>query len=230
MRIFLIFLILAAGGAGLLLGKKEKISQLDDINLSQFPVIENKTFAIIVYACNQSAWCEKALRSIFEQDYDYYRVIFIDDASNDNTLEKAKNFIIDRGEEHRVILIHNEKREGFAQSLQRAVDGCLDKEIALLVESKDWFVHSSILSHLNEAYQDPSVWLVFSSAIEYPSYAKLEPSHLAAPCSFYAGMMKQVQLNENYRPELREMAQGHIRCLSEPSLFSNCASGTQKKI
>ena len=228
MRIFLIFLILAAGGAGLILGKKQKIS-LDETNLSQFPVVENKTFAIIVYACNQSPWCEKTLCSIFEQDYDYYRVIFIDDASNDNTVEKAKNFIIDQGEEHRVVLIQNEKREGLASSLQRAIDGCLDKEIALLIDAKDWFVHSSILSELNEAYQDPSVWLVFSSSIQYPSYHKADPLHPDASCSFYAGMMKQIQPNENYRSALREMAQGHIRCLSKPALFSNSASGPQKK-
>src|SRR5690606_27973362 len=106
---------------------------------------------------------------IFEQDYEFYRVIFIDDGSSDDTLEKARQFIVENQQDHRVILIRNESSLGPIASFYRAVDNCLDREIIVPLEAKDWFTHSMVLSRLNRVYQNPNTWLSLCQSIQYPS-------------------------------------------------------------
>src|SRR6185295_19211173 len=55
-----------------------------------FPLTEEKPFALIVYAYKNGKICERTLKSIFEQEYDRFRVIFIDDGSKDGTFEKVQ--------------------------------------------------------------------------------------------------------------------------------------------
>src|SRR5690349_8329466 len=68
---------------------------------SHIPVAEFKPFTVVLYAHNDSAWCQRALQSLFEQDYDHYRLIVIDDGSHDKTLEVIKTFVLDRHHEQR---------------------------------------------------------------------------------------------------------------------------------
>jgi len=77
-----------------------------------FPITEHKSFVFVMYAHNQSAWCERSLSSIFEQDYDHYRIIVVDDGSSDGTGGKIKQFITENNCEAKVIVIHNETKTG----------------------------------------------------------------------------------------------------------------------
>lgn len=135
-----------------------------------FPIVEHKSFVFVVYAYNGSAWCEKTLRSIFEQDYDHYRVVWIDDGSVDNTYLKAKQYILDNALEEKVILIRNEEPQGRNTCLARAVDGCLDREIVVPLDTHVWLSSPKVLEELNAAYQNPDVWAVQGQILEYPSY------------------------------------------------------------
>jgi glycosyltransferase involved in cell wall biosynthesis len=200
----------------------------------EWPVTERKSFAILLYAHNQTLWCERALRSIFEQEYDHYRVIVIDDGSVDGTGEKAKQFIVDNNQEAKVILIRNEAKWGPVASLYRAIDSCLDREVVLPLDAKDWLAHPHVLSRLNAAYQNPDVWLTAAPVIEYPSYAIQPPREL----SFYAALFKQIQLQDlfqnghfttasaSYLTPLMQMAAGRVRQMEEPLAFLNTASPT----
>lgn len=200
-----------------------------------FPVAEHKSFAIVIYAHNQALWCERALRSVFEQDYDHYRIFLIDDGSLDSTGEKAKRFIADNNQKERVTLMRNETPLGKAASLYRAIDSCLDKEIVISLDAKDWLAHPAVLNRLNAAYQNPDVWLTTGQAIDYPSY-DIEQSTLA---SFYAALFKQIRLADLYKNgqfattaaaylmPLTDLAGGRIRRMQEPIVFSNRVSPTK---
>ncbi len=138
---------------------------------AHFAVEEHKSFVIVVASYNNEEWAEKNLRSIFEQKYDNYRVIYIDDASKDGTFAKVKQNITKYQQWHRVDLIHNEYNRGAVENIYRAVRSCLDEEIVVLLDGDDWFPHEHVLERLNEAYADPSVWLTYGSYVEYPSYS-----------------------------------------------------------
>jgi glycosyltransferase involved in cell wall biosynthesis len=202
----------------------------------EFALTEYKSFVVILYSYNQADWCERALRSVFEQDYDHYRVIVIDDGSIDHTEAKAKKFIVDMNQDEKVILIRNENRLGPLVSFYRAVDNCLDKEIVIPLQAKDWFVSPLALKKLNQAYQNPEVWLTLSQAIEYPSYAIREEGQT----SYYAALFKQLRLkdlfakghfathSEAYLTPLKQMSSGRIRTLKEPIIFWNSAIQTKE--
>src|ERR1700723_2053814 len=60
-----------------------------------FPVTEEKQFAAVVYSYKNAKVSERVLKSIFEQEYDHFRVIFFDDASQDGTFEKVQSFVLE---------------------------------------------------------------------------------------------------------------------------------------
>src|SRR3990167_1367437 len=213
-RVIVFLFLLAAAATGIWMSHKpQKEPQSLSLLLPQidpgksFPLVEHKSFALILYAHNQATWIERTLRSIFEQEHDYLRVILMDDGSTDGTSEKAQSFIVDAKQEHRVILIRNETALGPVACLYRAIDSCLDREIVIPLDAKDWLVNPFVLSRLNAVYQNPQVWLTLGQSIQYPSYEipelpNLDPKRiekqgyigfdLSGPCSFYAGLFKKI--------------------------------------
>lgn len=185
----------------------------------EFPVVEHKSFVIVVYAHNQALWCERALRSIFEQDYDHYRVVLIDDGSTDGTAEVAKQFIIDNNQSEKVVLLRNQTKLGRIASLSPVVEACLDREIVVPLDAKDWLSSPMTLNQLNGAYQNPDVWVAFGQAIDYPSYKIGE----AMQISYYATLFKEIEQVDDYLPLLVEKAGGRVRKLGEPIGFFNTA-------
>ena len=50
--------------------------------------------SIIIRTKNEERWIEQCLKKIFDQNYDNFEVILVDNNSKDNTLKKAKKFPI----------------------------------------------------------------------------------------------------------------------------------------
>ncbi len=238
-RLILVFLV-ALGGFwfGKTPQPKKSKSSIVVHPETDFPIVEHKSFVVVIYAHNQALWCERALRSIFEQDYDHYRVVLVDDGSTDRTVEKANQFIVDNNQADKVILIHNETRIGEPASLYRAIDGCLDREIIIPLNAKDWFSSPLALNRFNVAYQNPDVWMSFAQSIDYPSYEIAK----ATQTSYYAALFKQIRLADLYQnghftssldaylTPLIQMSGGRIRHLSEPLAFCNLASPVKMEI
>lgn len=131
---------------------------------------QGKTFVVIIPSYNNSPWCERNLNSVFDQKYENYRVIYIDDCSTDDTYQKTAAIIKKRSQDERVTLVHNEKNLGAMYNLYRAIMGCRDDEIAVILDGDDWFGHEQVLNRLNEAYADRKVWMTYGSYLDYPSY------------------------------------------------------------
>jgi len=228
-------------GEGATLKKKKETVRLPSAPRPQadFPVREDKPIALIVYGYKNGKTCEKTLRSIFEQDYDHYRIVFFDDASQDGTFEKVQSYVLENQQDHRVILIQNAERLGPVACLYRALSTLSDKEIAVPLDAKDWLAHPKVLSRLNHVYQNPDVWLTMASPLLYPSYvqtpieAKSDHLQPQTPVSFYAALFKQIRLadlvqegrfvnsKEAYLKPLFHMSWGRCRALNEPLFFSN---------
>lgn len=178
------------------------------------PIGIEKPFVFVIPSYNNAEWCEKNLRSVFEQNYDNYRVIYIDDSSTDGTDVKVKNFILENKKEEKVQFLHNEKNLGAMANLFQAVHSCKNDEIVVVLDGDDWLAHENVLSKLNEVYADSSVWMTYGSYVEYLSYAKgscarpipegvirknsirkykWTTSHLR---TFYASLFKKVKLKD----------------------------------
>lgn len=215
-------LIFALMIGGIWLGRTPR-----EVKREEFPVVEHKSFVIVLYGHNMADWCERALTSVFEQDYDHYRVIFIDDASTDGTVEKVKQFVLANHQEEKVVLIRSETGMGRVASLYRAVDTCLDREIVVPLDAKDWLATQGVLEKLNGVYQNPDVWLVESPLIDYPSYEWEAERQV----SFYAALFKQIRVEDlvkkvhpmAYLAPLKKMGEGRVAQMEAPAAFLNRA-------
>lgn len=176
---------------------------------------EEKPFVLIIPSYNNSAFVEKNLRSVFTQNYKNYRVIYIDDHSSDDTYSKAKKLIHNLDQEKRTTLIHNAQNQGALSNLYNAIHSCADHEIVILIDGDDFLAHENVLSILNEAYQDPNVWMSYGNFLDYPSYKQFPVCCKPLPESvikknsyrkyewvtthlrtFYASLFKKVALND----------------------------------
>ena len=129
-------------------------------------------FVFIVPSHNNALWYEKNLTSIFMQKYTNYHVIYIDDASTDNTANLVESFVKQHGMEQKVTLIRNEQRMHMAYNRYKAVHLCADTDICLALDGDDWMPHENVLSVYNAAYKDKNVWLTYGRYKTYPRGAE----------------------------------------------------------
>jgi len=207
-----------------------------------FPVTEEKPFTVVIPSFNNEAFVEQNLHSVFSQDYANYRVVYIDDASTDGTLEKALHLIQELGQENRTTLITNKTNQGSLSNLYQVIQNCPDHEIIVRLDGDDFLAHNKVLSTLNKAYANPNTWLTYGSSLTYPSYRpdpewslplaekKIRQGKLPPPpYTFYAALFKQIKLEDlfyrgHFYPmgvdmaivyPLLEMAKGHIQPISD---------------
>lgn len=159
---------------------------------------QQKPIVVIVPSYNTEKWCSHALRSILNQNYENYRVIFIDDSSQDDTLNCAFSFL----REYKIpftsitfddsnwplkesvglfknrlsiignqkwIIIHNKNRSFALANIYKAVFSCPDDAIIVLLDGDDWLAHPRVFLELNKIYSKKNVWLTHGSFIEYPT-------------------------------------------------------------
>ena len=196
------------------------------ISLSKLekPAVEYP-FVILIYASNPGDNAARSLRSALEQQYKQFRVIYIDDHSEDGSYEKGKHFIENNDHDRRVQFIREDVKKGKTQSLYYAIHGCDDQEIIILLDARDSLAHEYVLNWLNRAYyEDPiaycedPIWMTYGGACLFPLFKHLgarkdipdrvyqrnnfreyalSHSFTYRPLqSFYAGLFKQIRLED----------------------------------
>ena len=151
---------------------------------------------IVVPSYNNEKWCAKNLTSILHQHYDNYRILYVDDASCDQTVaevenllkkenidyrivefdpaltplkEDVENFILQiNKEQHFFTLIRNKNRTGALANLYRMIHSCKDNEIIVTVDGDDWLSHENVLNKLNQTYQSATIWFTHGTLQEFP--------------------------------------------------------------
>ncbi len=170
---------------------------------------QNKSFVIVTASYNNKDWYEQNLRSIFNQTYPHWRLIYIDDCSPDGTGDLVEHYIAQNSIEHKVTLIKNKERRYALPNQYDAVCSCLPHEIVVMVDGDDWLVDEQVLSYLNEVYSDLDVWMTYGQYKTYPENKKgiaqqipLDiiaqntfrefPCRASAPRTFYAWLFQKI--------------------------------------
>lgn len=128
----------------------------------------NKSFVIITASYKNAEWYKRNLDSLFNQKYENYRIIYIDDASPDGTGALVQDYIHECDQEKRVTLICNKERLGAVANIYNAAHMCKPDEIILIVDGDDWLAHDNVLNKLNEIYQDSNVWATYGQFMWFP--------------------------------------------------------------
>jgi glycosyltransferase involved in cell wall biosynthesis len=184
---------------------------LDSIDLMQVPLINNERHIVVVIASyNNLYYVLKNLKSVLDQNYSNYHVIYIDDCSTDATLTVAKRYVARRKKSDKVHFIHNEKRMNALYNQYTAVTLCRDTDLIVILDGDDWLANNYVLSYLNNVYSDNKTWLTYGQFTQYPTghqgWGKPMPEKVIkqngfreyemAPChlrTFYAGLFKQIK-------------------------------------
>lgn len=180
--------------------------------LPLFPLVEEKPFVVVIASYNNEAVCKRNLKSVFEQNYSNYRVIYIDDCSTDRTYEIVKSYIEECGKQEIVTLIRNETRQLKTPNLYKAYHSCKNHEIIICLDGDDWLAHNEVFKKVNRHYQNPDVWITHGSCLVYPKMDRTAGAPLPKISSlslrnqgvfeismlrtFYAGLFKQIKLKD----------------------------------
>lgn len=126
--------------------KQTKITEAD-----WFKLPEKKQFkiAIIVPNYNYSHTLEKCLKSILNQTYEQYEIIFIDDMSTDNSVEIAKSLL---KPPHKVIQLKQKRLNGGARN-EAYLYLSNDIDYVYYVDSDDWLYDENALEKINNKLQ-----------------------------------------------------------------------------
>ena len=137
--------------------QKEYYEYLKGEQIKELPKTKgNKQYkiSIIVPNYNNEQWIEKSLKSIRNQTYKNYEIIFIDDCSTDNSVEIAKKYA------DKVITLKQKRLNGGARN-----EGYLhisnDTDYIYYLDSDDWLATENALEKINENLQgEPEVLFV----------------------------------------------------------------------
>ena len=132
-------------------------------------VIENKnnTFVFIIPSYNNELYYKKNLDSIFKQNYPFYRIIYTDDASTDNTYNLVKKYIIDEGFQHKTTLIKNDVNMKQAYTRYIMYNMCQDDEICCMLDGDDWLFDENVLTKLNDLYKANNLLISYGQFYYY---------------------------------------------------------------
>lgn len=178
--------------------------------LSEIPIEEQLPFVLLIYGHNSAKWIKPNLASVFKQNYKNFRIIYVDDASQDETSKMIKTYLEGQYPDNFQLISHK-KHQGKLKVLYTVINDCMDKEIVVLLDGKDWLVNEWVISNLCKTYTDNDIWLTYGSCVPYPQGCNIgirtaptpdeivEKRHfrkvfLFMPLrSFYAWLFKQIE-------------------------------------
>lgn len=176
---------------------------------SAFGQENEKPIVVVIPSYNNQQWYKKNLNSLFQQNYENYSVIYIDDCSSDGTGNLVEKYVDECNQNKRFTLIKNENRQGALYNIYHAVHSCNDTDIIIIYDGDDWFPHGEVLNIINQEYQSNQTWLTYGTFVSHPDgktsghskpfsqhvieknlfRTQTHPSHLR---TFYAWLFKKI--------------------------------------
>ena len=150
-----------------ILDEEQSIINMYSMNYDKNSV--QKPMVIIIPSYNNAVWYKRNLDSIFMQHYENYRIIYVNDASRDETDSLVQNYIVLNHQTHRVTYINNPERKGCPlANIWYALSLCKPEEIAMILDGDDWFANENVLAFINDVYKDQDVWLTYGQFAVFP--------------------------------------------------------------
>ncbi len=122
-----------------------------------------KNFVILIASYNNEQFAKHNIISAL-QNYpeSHYRIIFIDDCSQDNTLAIAINILEQHQRQHLVTIFHNTERKGALYNHYYGIHNYIkDEEIVVILDGDDQLAHANVLTFLNDVYSKNDIWLTY---------------------------------------------------------------------
>lgn len=125
-----------------------KKANINDKDWNKLPEIKKNKFGIIIPNCNYEEWIDKCIGSIVEQTYKNYEVIFVDDCSTDNSVDKVENYV-DKAN-IKIIKLKQKRLNGGARN-EAYLHLSDDVDYVMYIDSDDWLLNEDALEQINRA-------------------------------------------------------------------------------
>jgi glycosyltransferase involved in cell wall biosynthesis len=120
-------------------------------------------FKIITPSYNNAEWIEYNIASILNQTYTNYEVLYIDDASTDDTYDKVFD-IVGKLPNWKVVRnpINIGATRNYFENLNTFVDG---DDIVIHLDGDDWFYDEFVLENINKFYNEKDCWMSYGGFV-----------------------------------------------------------------
>ena len=178
----------------------------------------DKKFVILTASYNNIDYYKWNLDSVFDQTYENWELIYIDDLSTDGTREAVSQYIQKKGFQDKVRFVANTDKCYCLKNYYREIHKVPDDSIIVTLDGDDAFSETTALEYLNKIYSNPDVWYTYGNFDYYPQGS----TELANPItlkpfpkevvednsfreydwnihhlrSFYAGLFKKIKLED----------------------------------
>lgn len=120
--------------------------------------LKNK-MKIIIPFYNASSFIEKSMMSALTQKYNNFTVIFIDDASTDDSWTKLPH------NNSKAICIKNEVNTTALPNIHKAImEYCEPNDIVVLLDGDDYLPNNKVLQYINDFYCQNDCWIMYGQA------------------------------------------------------------------
>ncbi|NGX39371.1 MAG: hypothetical protein KR126chlam1_00697 [Chlamydiae bacterium] len=125
------------------------------------PSSVEKPFVIVIPSYNDTDSYKDTLQSVFQQNYQNYRILYIADAPQIDTTNAVQSFIEQKSQKKRCILMRTGEKDGPLACISQAIFSCDQSEIILVLNTGDSLGDPDVLSYLNALYADSNVWATY---------------------------------------------------------------------
>ena len=119
------------------------------VSIQLLCIVPQKPIVILTASYNNKDWLDRNLTSVFAQKYDNWRLIYINDASTDDTGKLVQEYFKTNNCWDKVTFIDNKKRKGHLSNQYNAIHSCDPKELVIILDGDDWFAHNNVLNYIN---------------------------------------------------------------------------------
>jgi len=118
----------------------------------------NPKFTVVIPTYNRAPFIEKAIESVRKQSFQHWKILIIDDASTDDTVEIIQPYL----EDSRIRLITLPENKGISHVMNLALDE-IDTPYFVQLDSDDWLSkHALRCFHLMSS-KDPQAALLYGN-------------------------------------------------------------------
>ena len=105
-------------------------------------------FRIVMPNYNNAEWIDKCLESIQNQTFQDYKVVIVDDASTDNSVEVIERMLNDK-----IVFIPSKEKLWNGGARNRGLIEPIESEYTLFLDSDDWFENENCLQLIYDTIQ-----------------------------------------------------------------------------
>lgn len=140
-------------------------------NWDKIPKAKDYKFAIIVPNCNNDhgyyknkTYLQNCIESVLNQTYKNFKLIIVDDMSNDTSIETIKSYKDDR-----IVLIQNKRKRYNGGSRNVGIEYALNNVVFdyfCFLDSDDWWKDKNVLKNINNRLYDCELMLIGMELID----------------------------------------------------------------